>query len=407
MSTAWLERTRASARAAADALPVPTIRDEHWRYTNLRGIDFAAYSPAPAVPSAVAPEGLLLRQGDEAGRLVQRDGAVVLAELDPAVAAQGVLLLPLEEAAAAHPAIVEGRLGALVGTGEKFAAENAALWSGGALVYVPKGVVVEKPLHVAFDLATEGGAQHWRLLVVVEEGARATLVEEHPQGVPGYANGVAELHVADGAKLEYVTIQNRHDEALHFAFHRATVARDAELDWSACWLGSRLGKTWMQTALTGPGSTGRLTGFYIADGTRHVDLDTTQEHLAPNAVSDLYFKGVLTDRARTVWRGIITVAEGAQGTDAYQQNRNLMLSPRAHADSIPGLEIKANEVRCTHGATAGPVDPALLYYLMSRGVHRVDAERLIVDGFFQDVLERIHSEPVRAAIAGALLARLA
>ena len=275
-----------------------------------------------------------------------------------------------------------------------------------AIAPYKKHVVVEKPLHVAFELATEGGAQHWRLLVVVEESATVTVVEEHPHGVPGYANGVAELHVGANARVEYVTIQNRCDEALHFAFHRASVARDAELDWAACWLGSRLGKTWMQTELTGPGSTGKLTGFYVADGDRHVDLDTTQEHRAPNAVSDLYFKGVLTDRGRSVWRGIITVDEGAQGTDAYQQDRNLMLSPTAHADSIPGLEIKANDVRCTHGATISPVDRQLLFYLMSRGLPRPQAERLIVDGFFADVLARIVAEPVREAVGEALRARL-
>jgi Fe-S cluster assembly protein SufD len=402
----WLEERRQAAAEANAALPVPTIRDEHWRFTNLRGIDFGAYrAPAPSVDAAHA-EGTILAVGNEAGRLIQRDGAVVVVELDPAVAAQGVIFTSLESAAAEHPELVERYLGTIVGTDEKFAAENAALWSGGALVYVPQGVHVELPLHAAFELATAGGAQHWRLLVVAEESSRFTLIEEHVEGQPGYANGVVELSVGANAHVEYVTVQNRHLDSLHFAHHRAEVARDARLEWAATALGARTGKTRMESRLSGPGSTVRLTGTYIVDGDRHLDLDTTQEHDAPHATSDLAFKGVLADESRAVWRGVIRVAPGAQRTDAYQENRNLLLSPRAHADSIPGLEIDTNDVRCTHGATAGPVDRQLLFYLMSRGIERKVAERIVVEGFFADVLERIESEAVREAIRGALLKRL-
>jgi len=405
-ATAWLDERRRAAQELDSTLPVPTIREEHWRYTNLRGVDFDAFAaPAPGA-AAVAPPKTLLAAAAAAGRLVQVDGAVVQAELGEEARAQGVLLLDLEQAAISHPEIVEAHLGRIVGTGEKFATENLALWSGGALVHVPDGVQLADPLHVTFELATEGAAQHWRLLLVAGAGSRFTLVEEHAEGAAGYANGVAEIVVGPAAALEYVTIQNRHRDALHFAYHRAEVDRDAELDWVACALGGRLGKTRMESQLIGPGATARLTGTYVLDGERHVDLDTTQEHDAPHATSDLFFKGVLSDRARSVWRGVIRVAEGAQRTDAYQENRNLLLSPRAHADSIPGLEIKANDVRCTHGATIGQVDRELLHYLMSRGLERAAAERLIVQGFFADALARIKAAPVREAIAVALQARL-
>jgi Fe-S cluster assembly protein SufD len=193
---------------------------------------------------------------------------------------------------------------------------------------------------------------------------------------------------------------------MHFASHRAEVARDAELDWVAVALGSKTGKSRMESRLTGPGSTAKLTGAYVLDGTQHVDLDTTQEHDAPHATSDLFFKGVLSGSARSVWRGVIRVAKDAQKTDAYQENRNLVLSPKAHADSIPGLEIKANDVRCTHGATIGRVDPEALYYLMSRGLDRPAAERLIVEGFFVDAFERIRSPELREQVQQALLAKL-
>ncbi len=412
----WLEERRREAAERNSTLPVPTIREEAWRYTNLRGIDFSAFTPPErdasgrvlaAVP-AVGPstDGTMLVTGDEAGRLVQRDGAVVLEELTPEMAARGVLFMSLERAAEEHPQLVEDHLGSIVGTDEKFAAENAALWSGGVLVYVPRNVQVELPLHATFEIATEGAAQHWRTLVVVEEGASLTFVEEHAEGRPGYANGVAELRIGAAANVEYVVVQHRSTETLHFASHRAEVDRDAELDWVACSLGGKLGKTRMESRLVGQGSTVKLTGSYVLSEGQHLDTDTTQEHDAPHATSDLAFKGVLSGRSRTVWRGVIRVAEGAQRTDAYQENRNLLLSHEAHADSIPGLEIKANDVRCTHGATVGQVDQQLLYYLMSRGLPRNEAERIIVHGFFAEVLERIKAPAVRTAIGEALDRRL-
>jgi Fe-S cluster assembly protein SufD len=283
------------------------------------------------------------------------------------------------------------------------------MWKHGLLVRVPKGVELDRPLYVRIASSVAGGALFWRLLVVAEEGARFTLIEEYASASPelsAYSNAAVELFVEKGAKLEYVSIQNYSPETWHFATHHARVERDAELDWVAGGFGSKKGKVRIQNDLNGPGATSRVTGAYFADGEQHLDYDTFQEHIAPNTESDFAFKGALRDTATAVWRGMIRVEPDAQKTNAYQENRNLLLAPTAHADSIPGLEIMANDVRCTHGATLGRVDRDMLFYLMARGLSRAEAERLIVRGFFQDVLDRVELEPVREALGNALEARI-
>jgi Fe-S cluster assembly protein SufD len=203
-----------------------------------------------------------------------------------------------------------------------------------------------------------------------------------------------------------VSVQNLSRETWHFASHHARVERDAELDWVAGGFGSKKGKVRIQNDLAGEGGTSRVTGAYFTDGEQHLDYDTFQEHIAPNTTSDFAFKGALRDTSTAVWRGMIRVEPDAQKTNAYQENRNLMLSPTTHAVPIPGLEIMANDVRCTHGATVGRVDREQLFYLMARGLPRPEAERLIVRGFFEDVLARVELEPVRQALATALEARI-
>jgi Fe-S cluster assembly protein SufD len=269
--------------------------------------------------------------------------------------------------------------------------------------------VLERPLYVRVASSGDGSALFYRLLVVAHEKSRFTLIEEYTSaspGLAGYSNAAVELYVEQAAKLEYVSIQNLSRETWHFASHHARVGRDAELDWVAGGFGSKKGKVRIQNDLDGPGATSRVTGAYFADGDQHLDYDTFQEHIAPNTESDFAFKGALREEARAVWRGMIRVEPDAQKTNAYQENRNLLLSPDAHADSIPGLEIMANDVRCTHGATIGRVDKDQLFYLMARGLSRAEAERLIVRGFFQDILDRIDLEPVRDALGAALEARI-
>ena len=375
------------------ALPLPTTADEHWRFTDLSGFDPDAWTANGASEIAAPPSFVELAtageaHAGEAGLRVVR-------------APEGVRFEPLSPD---HPL-----LGTLVGADEKFAAHNAAMWQHGLLVHVPRGVVVETPMYVRIANAVEGGTVFWRLLVVAEPESRFTLIEEYASATPeleAYTNGAVEIVVKDAAKVEYVSVQNLSRGTWHFASHHARVERDAELDWVAGGFGSAKGKIRIQNDLAGPGATSRVTGAYFADGTQHLDYDTFQEHMAPSTTSDFAFKGALRDTARAVWRGMIRVEEGAQKTNAYQENRNLLLSKTAHADSIPGLEILANDVRCTHGATLGQVDREQLFYLMTRGLSRAEAERLIVRGFFQDVLDRVELAPVRDALAEALEARI-
>jgi Fe-S cluster assembly protein SufD len=375
-------------------LPLPDTSEEHWRFTDLRGFDPDSFGHDEGQSLAAAPAGML--DLDVAGLATVTETGIEIER-----APEGVTFAPLPEE--------HERLYSLVGWDEKFAAHNAALWKNGLLVHVPKGVELEQPLYVRITNGVDGGALFWRLLVIADAGARFTLVEEYVSSGPelhAYVNGAAELFVEEGAKLEYVSLQNLSRETWHFASHHARVERDAELDWVTGGFGSKKGKVRIQNDLAGQGATSRVTGAYFTDGEQHLDYDTFQEHIAPSTTSDFAFKGALRDTSTAVWRGMIRVERDAQKTNAYQENRNLMLSPTTHAVPIPGLEILANDVRCTHGATVGRVDRDQLFYLMARGLPRPEAERLIVRGFFEDVLARVELEPVREALATALEARI-
>jgi len=377
-------------------LPLPDTTEEAWRFTDLRGFDPDTFTAEPE--KGLFQTESMLPELEVAGWAEVSETGIRVHSV-PAV--EGVRFEALDEN--------DPRLYSIVGWDEKFAAHNAALWQHGLLVHVPKGVELEQPLYVRIANSVPGGSIFWRLLVVAEEGARFTLIEEYASAMPdlsAYTNAVAELFVEQAAKLEYVSIQNLSRETWHFATHHARVGRDAQLDWVAGGFGSKKGKIRIQNDLSGPGATSRVTGAYFADGEQHLDYDTFQEHIAPSTESDFAFKGALRETARAVWRGMIRVEPDAQKTNAYQENRNLLLSPDAHADSIPGLEIMANDVRCTHGATLGRVNREELFYLMARGLSRAEAERLIVRGFFQDVLDRIELEPVREALGNALEARI-
>jgi Fe-S cluster assembly protein SufD len=397
MTTTWLESRRAQARSVYEQTPLPTLKDENWRYTSLREIDFGAFGD-PAEAAADATVATLLADVVDAGSALVQRGATVVHERS----ASDVAVCSLEAAAARGDDVVERHLGTVVPLDDRFVAENAATWRGGALVHVRAGVDVERPVHLTVEVPTDGARTVWRVLVVAEPGSRITVVEELARGRAGYLNGVVELVVGDGAHVTYLRTQDLDRETYHFTAARAEIGRDATVEWSALELGGRLGKSRMESRLAGAGGTVRVTGLYALDGSQHLDLDTSQEHAAPNATSDLAFKGALRGRSRSVWRGVIKVDEGAQKTDAFQENRNLLLSPRAHADSIPGLEILANDVRCTHAATVSQVDRELLFFLQSRGFERAEAERMLVHGFFADALARVADEQVRERLDAAL-----
>ncbi len=374
------------------ALPLPTKADEHWRFTDLSGFDPDGFSANGATEIA-APETLLD---------VEAAGIAVVGEA-------GIRIERAPDGIRFEPLVEHELLGTLVGSDEKFAAHNAALWEHGLLVHVPKGVVLDQPLYIRIANSVGDGSLFWRLLVVADPESRFTVIEEYVSATPelhAYSNAAVEIFVGNAAKVEYVSVQSLSQATWHFASHHARVDRDAELDWVTGGFGSAKGKVRIQNDLAGPGATSRVTGAYFADGSQHLDYDTFQEHIAPSTTSDFAFKGALRDDARAVWRGMIRVEKDAQKTNAYQENRNLLLSKTAHADSIPGLEILANDVRCTHGATLGQVDREQLFYLMARGLTLGEAERLIVRGFFQDVLDRVELEPVREALGNALEARI-
>ncbi len=327
--------------------------------------------------------------------------------LDPAVAAQGVVFTDLRTAQAQHPELLEKVIGKVVRPGEgKFAAMAAALAQNGLLLYVPRGVRVEQPLHSLLWGAGEGLAHFSHLLVHLEEGAAVTYVHEaaSPEGSLQAAlhAGIVELYVGPGAALTFVELQSWGENIYNFSHERARVDRDGTLDWVFGAVGSHLTKNFSDLELAGPGSVGKMSGFYFTDHDQHLDHDTQQNHLAPHTTSDLLFKGALLDHSRSVWQGMIYVAPGAAKTDGYQANRNLVLSEHARADSIPGLEILADDVRCTHGATVGRLDEEPVFYLLSRGIPRRMAERLIVEGFFDPIMQRIPFEGVRARFQAAI-----
>ena len=303
--------------AKADALA-------RYRELHLRGFDPDAWS-SNGIATIAAPPSLV--DVDVAGVAAVGEGGIEIQR-----APEGIRFEALTEE--------HEQLYSLVGWDEKFAAHNAAMWRHGLLVHVPRGVVVEEPLYVRVANSVEGGSLFWRLLVVAEPESRFSVIEEYASTsaeLRGYSNAAVEIVVEQGAKVEYVSVQNLSRGTWHFASHHARVERDAELDWVAGGFGSAKGKIRIQNDLAGPGATSRVTGAYFADGTQHLDYDTFQEHMAPSTTSDFAFKGALRDTARTVWRGMIRVEEGAQKTNAYQENRNLLLSKSAHADSIPGL----------------------------------------------------------------------
>jgi Fe-S cluster assembly protein SufD len=362
---------------------LPTFRGvPGWEFTPIDKLDLDAY---PVVPGGTAPSSFGL---DEA-------------------APEGAIVMPLAQAAEEHAELVERHLGSVVRGDTSFVARNDAQWTDGVFVHVPRGVTVDAPIVVSTAHEQAGTTLHWRLLVVLEEDAQASVWHESTSAPDGLVNGVVELVVGQNARLRFVDLQDLEESTWVFGTQRATVARDASLDWITLGFGSANGKVFQETQLAGPGAHGTVTGAYATRGRQHLDFDTLQEHAAPDTTSDLAFRGILADRSSAVWRGMIKVDPGAQRTDAFQESRNLLLSKRAHADAIPGLEILANDVRCTHAAAIAQIDREQLFYLRSHGLSEADAQRLVIEGFLQALVERFEEGPVREAVGAALERRLA
>jgi Fe-S cluster assembly protein SufD len=375
--------------APAPTLELPTFKGRPgWEFTDISGLDLAAYE-------RVGADGVA--------------GVAPLWELPQAEELpDGVIVGTLEDAE--HRAMIERHLGSLVSADEDvFVALNDAGVRAGAFVYVPRNVTVDTPISLTSVLARTGTLLNQRTLVVLEEGAQAEVWEEYLSAegeLDGVFNAVTELIVGNGARLRYVCGQGLSERSWIFGAQRAEIGRDARLDWVALGFGSARGRVRMETRLSGEGAEARVTGAYATHARQHIDFDTTQEHAAPNTTSDLAFRGVLQGRSTAVWKGNIIVDPGAQKTDAFQESRNLLLSKRAHADAIPGLEIQANDVRCTHAAAVAQVDPEQLFYLRSRGLKLDVAKRLVIEGFLAALVERFEEGPVRARLADALEQRL-
>ena len=322
-------------------------------------------------------------------------------ELDPELSRKGLIFCDLATAERQHHGLLQTVLGQVVREDEgKFAALAASFARQGVFIYVPRGLQVEQPLHSILWGPGINLAYFSHILVRLEEGASLTYVHEaashtEVQGQALHA-GLVEISLGPASNFHFVELQSWGEHVWNFSHERAKIGRDANLDWVFGAIGSHLTKNFSDLELVERGASGRMSGFYFTDGVQHLDHDTQQNHLAPNTTSDLLFKGALKEHSRSVWQGMIYVAPGAQKTDGYQANRNLVLSPNARADSIPGLEILADDVRCTHGATVGKIDADQVFYLRSRGISARDAERLIVEGFFDPIMQRIPFEGVRS-----------
>jgi len=405
---AWLAGRRAAAGKRAQELGLPEFKGRPgWEFTDLSGLELDAYSPADGAGADAAERIEEIFTGlVGAIRLTQVDGETVLVEGE---LPEGVIVAPLAEAAARHPDLVEKRLGSVVAPDDIFAARNEAGFSGGAFVYVPEGVSVDAPIVLTVAQEADRSALAWRTLVVLEEGARAEVWEQALSASPdldALFNTTVELVVGDNAHLRFVSGQQLSERSWILGSHRAEVSSNGSLDWVALGFGSGHGRVRMETKLAGPGADAKVTGAYAGHRRQHVDFDTTQEHASHHTTSDLAFRGVLADRSTSVWRGMIRVDPGAQQTDAFQESRNLLLSKRAHADAIPGLEIEADDVRCTHAAAIAQIDSEQLFYLRSRGLREEQAKRLVIEGFLAALVERFEEGPVRKVLAGALERRL-
>ena len=406
---AWLTDMRQAAWQRFQELPMPSVREEEWMRTDIRLFKLDRFGlPDLSNPTASSelPHALLAAGVDLGGHTTNLDSGAVTSELSAKWAEQGVLFGSLSRLVTEHGDLLRPFFERRVvdPSKDKFSALNAACWSGGTLLYVPKRVRIDEPLH-AFSALDNDGVDFDRTLVILEEGAEATMLSETASvsaEAGGLHAGAIELIVENAARLRYVNLQNWGHEVWHFAHQKAHVGREGRLQWTIGALGARLAKVNQHVAMTGPDAEVQVNGVMFTEGRQHLSYNTHQHHLAPYCKSDLLYKTALQDRSRTVWRGMIKVDKPAQRTDAYQRNDNLMLSRDARADSIPGLEIEADDVRCTHGSTSGRVDDQQLFYAMTRGYTRREAVRMIVTGFFQQVFDRITIESVRDALGEAI-----
>ncbi|MCC6904375.1 MAG: Fe-S cluster assembly protein SufD [Anaerolineae bacterium] len=400
----WMREKRLAAWELAEATAMPTTSDEPWRRTSIARLKWNQmfHLQAPnGVSISDVPDALYrpLIGEEQGGLLVFVNGKLVKRELNPALAAQGVIFTDMASALHDHAALVQKHFmneAVPVGT-DKFSALHGAMWTHGTFLYVPANVHVELPLH-SVEYAPGHMTTATHILAILEPGASATYLHESASPETDDLSlhlGAIELLVRQDADLRFVRLQNWDQGLYNFEHQRGRIGRGGRLDWVAGEMGTRLSKVFTTLELDEDDAWGRISGLYFYNNQQHLDIDTQQNHHALRNTSDLLYKGALKDESRSVWQGMILVDPGAQQTDGYQVNRNLLLDRTARADSIPGLEIQADDVRCTHAAATGKVDETEIFYLMSRGIPRAEATRLIVKGFFDPVMQRIPFEEVR------------
>lgn len=410
-SPEWLREKRLHAWQVYEDTPFPTRKLEEWRYTDVSQFALEEVRLAEQVGRGVAvPAAARARlEGKKAaGRVVVVGADVAEIELDEELRAKGVILADLTEAAESHPDLVMAHLGteAVPAESGKFAALNGALWASGIFLYVPRGVRIEDPIRVIRWVEDEGTAVFPRTLIIAEAGSHVAYVEDFGSPdfeAPTLSLGAVEVFARDGADVQYVALQRFGKGVRHVSIQKTIAEKDSNLDTLVVNLGGTVARVDLGANLEGTGARSDMLGLYFATDDQHFDHNTRQDHVVPHATSDLLYKGALFDRSKTVFRGIIRVHPKAQKTDAYQTNRNLLLSPDAEVVSLPNLEIEADDVKCSHGSTTGQLSEEELFYLMSRGLSREEAERLVIFGFFSDVLERLPLpevvEELKAAIA--------
>ncbi len=410
-----LRKFKSDSWDAYQELPFPTIKDEGWRRTSLNGLDFGTIQlpngQIKSPPDSGNKYGILSKDVISGKTYFLLDAAGVHVKQSDQLKKKGVILSSLSEAAASHSELVEKVLGKVISPKDgKFAAAVGAFAKFGIFIYVPKGVQVEEPVFGISKASGQGTAHLFQTLIYLEEGASLNYIQEtisaNDDSEQSLAGENLEIFVGPNANLQITELQNYGSGVWSFGHKKAVVERDGTLEWEIGALGSALCKHFVSLDLVGNGAEGRVSGLFFADRTQHLSYNTLQRHLAPRTTSDLLFKGALNGTSRSVWRGMIYVAPGAQHIDGYQANRNLVLDPAARSDSIPGLEILNNEVRCTHGSTIGKIDQEQLFYLLSRGIPRPEAEQLVIQGFFTDVLARFSIPEIGDEVWSAIKSRL-
>lgn len=408
----WVQAARQLAFSKYHEKLNEPLDPEEYKRVDLRVFRPEKYHIADQSTAETTFETLMQDRGAFAGSLVQIDGKTVhQTEISDDLKAKGVLFGDLSQLLIEHRELLEPYFlkKAVSPDTDRFSAWHSAFWTGGALLYVPRNVEISEPLYSLIGLNQSGASDFSHTLIIIEDGASATLLEETASAneeAEGLHVGAVELIVGDGAHLRYVQLQNWNGKVRHFAHQSGRVGRDASVQWTVGGLGAKLMHIHQDVHLDGRGAHAQVNGVTFATDRQLLSYYTQQTHHYPDTNSDLLYKQVCRDQSRCVWRGMIKVDKIAQKTDGYQRNDALMLSPDARADAIPGLEIEADDVRCTHGATAGQVDEEQVFYAMCRGLSRYEAMHVIVEGFFAEVYDRIPVELVRETLSNAVEKKL-